>query len=141
MGKGRNKDTHVKHLAPLAGPVEKPRCPDHLEGLARREFLRLAREIDSLTTKDEHALTIYCKAYARWRLAEDRLDQHGCTQDYKGFERQSPWVQISNEASKVMRELLREFGLTPAARKKLMEQQPTREPDAFDSFITRKNAG
>lgn len=55
-----------------------PRCPAHLDRVARNEWRRLATpmfEAGVLTLADRAALAAYCQAYARWVEAEEKLKE------------------------------------------------------------------
>lgn len=105
-----------------------PPCPDHLDGDARREWDRITPELLTaglLCTVDMAALAMYCVAYSRWRLAEERIrffatmDQAGAglVQTTKnGFEQLSQWMIVSKMAQDQLFKYLAEFGLSPVAR-------------------------
>ena len=62
-----------------AGPTPPdalPRCPVHLDAVARKEWRRLAAplwKMGVLTVADRAALAAYCQAWSRWVEAEERL--------------------------------------------------------------------
>lgn len=142
-GKGRHASSRPKTI-PIQTETKrngKPSRPDVLQGESLAEWDRMVKLLDKLEIlhrADGSALALYCTQYARWKKAEEELAEHGYTQLVKDFERQSPWVQISNDATKMMKELLKEFGLTPASRAKLMpetEQKPAQ--NAVVSFLQK----
>src|SRR6056297_3348266 len=76
-----------------------PRCPEHLDPVARKEWRRLARplfEAGILTVADRAAFAAYCQAWSRW-------------------------IGIANKQSELMGRYLAELGLTPTARTRLAE--------------------
>ena len=62
-------------------PVKKaPSCPKWLEPEAKKEWRRLAKQMEQigiLTEVDMAAFAGYCQAYARWKEAEEFITQHG----------------------------------------------------------------
>ena len=56
-----------------------PRCPDHLDHVARKEWRRLATPLHTaglLTLADRAALAAYCQAWSRWVEAEQKLAEN-----------------------------------------------------------------
>lgn len=62
-------------------PVKKaPPCPKWLETEAKKEWRRLAKQMEQLgilTEVDMTAFAGYCQAYARWKEAEEFISRHG----------------------------------------------------------------
>ena len=62
-------------------PAKKaPSCPKWLEPEAKKEWRRLAKQMEQigiLTEVDMAAFAGYCQAYARWKEAEEFITQHG----------------------------------------------------------------
>ncbi len=57
-----------------------PRCPAHLCPEARAEWKRISKKLHTLgllTELDAAALALYCQAYGRWVLAEQKLAEFG----------------------------------------------------------------
>ena len=57
-----------------------PACPKWLEDEAKKEWRRLAKQMEQLgilTQVDMAAFAGYCQAYARWKEAEEFITQHG----------------------------------------------------------------
>ena len=57
-----------------------PRCPAWLEDEAKKEWRRMAKQLENLgilTEIDMAAFAGYCQAYARWKEAEEFITQHG----------------------------------------------------------------
>lgn len=105
-----------------------PDAPDFLDGAARAEWERITPELERtgmLTRVDTAALAMYCQAFARWRLAELRIqraaeaapDDAGLVKrSPNGFDQLSYWSVISNKAQEQLHRYLQEFGLSPSAR-------------------------
>ncbi len=97
-----------------------PKCPSWLDPEARKEWRRVAPELERLgllTGVDRAALAGYCQAYARWRQAEKVLDEKGLTfTTATGYEAPRPEATIARQMMVQMRAFCVEFGLTPSAR-------------------------
>jgi len=102
-----------------------PRCPEHLDPVARKEWRRLARplfEAGILTVADRAAFAAYCQAWSRWVEAETKLREGPkLIRSPSGYVQQSPWIGIANKQSELMGRYLAELGLTPTARTRLAE--------------------
>lgn len=100
-----------------------PRCPDHLNDVARKEWRRLATplfEAGLLTLADRAALAAYCQAYARWVEAEEHLKRTPVLlKAPSGYVQQSPWLSVANKQMELMGRYMTELGLTPIARSRL----------------------
>ena len=139
------KPTAVKRLTGNPGkralndrepePGGRATCPRWLSDEARREWRRLAGELQRLgllTTVDRSAMAAYCAAYARWVEAERALKTGGMVvMTSNGNEIQSPWLSIANKAIEQMVKLAAEFGMTPAARTRI-KAQPKDETSLAD---------
>ena len=106
-------------------PVKKaPACPKWLEPEAKKEWRRLAKQMESigiLTDVDMAAFASYCQAYARWKEAEEFLTQHGTiVKTPSGYWQQVPQVSIAQTYNKIMTKLATEFGLTPSSRSRIV---------------------
>ena len=63
----------------------------------------------------------YCQAYARWKDAEEFITQHGTiVKTPSGYWQQVPQVSIAQTYLKLMNRLAEQFGLTPAARSRIV---------------------
>jgi P27 family predicted phage terminase small subunit len=120
MPKPLNQDSPIGAL---------PRCPAHLNAVARREWRRLAGPMHSagmLSTADRAALAAYCQTYARWVEAEERLKETPVLiKAPSGYPQQSPWLSIANKQLELMGRYMAELGLTPSARARLPDIQST----------------
>ena len=102
-----------------------PACPRWLRPEAknvwRRMIPRLA-DMRILTHVDQDALAAYCQIYARWKAAEEFIQQHGevyPVRDEKGNVRRMkvyPQVSIAASLLQMLRSFMQEFGMTPSAR-------------------------
>ena len=100
-----------------------PKCPSWLEPDAKKEWRRLAKELEAmglLTRIDMAVFAGYCQAYARWKEAEEFISKHGSIlKTASGYIQQIPQVSIAQQNLKQMRNFCSELGLTPSARSRL----------------------
>lgn len=97
-----------------------PRCPSWLEEEAKKEWKRMARQLEHLgilTEIDMAAFAGYCQAYARWKEAEEYISENGAViQTPSGYYQQIPQVSIAQTYLKIMNRFCEQFGLTPSSR-------------------------
>lgn len=114
--------------------------------IARAEWRRVVRELSAvpglLTRVDADALAMYCETYARWVIASQKLATDGmvvemATQSGGKYIAASPYMAIVNQCLKTMKQLLSEFGMTPASRTRIQVERPPEE-DPFDEFLSRR---
>lgn len=123
------------HVRP-AGGLRKagiPRCPDHLDHVARKEWRRLVRplfEAGIVTVADRAALAAYCQCYSQWAEAVGKLrETPKLIRTPSGYVQQSPWIGIANKQLELMGRYMTELGLSPVARSRLdMPADSTHEP-------------
>ncbi|MEZ4714288.1 MAG: phage terminase small subunit P27 family [Caldilineaceae bacterium] len=150
------KPTHLKILQGNPGKrainkaepkpaAKKPSAPKHLTGEAKREWTRMSKrlyELGLLTEVDRAALAMYCTTWARYVRAEEelsRVDVEWVAKTDRGYQHQSAWLQVSNQAMKLMKGLLVEFGMTPSSRSKVTVTKEEEE-NPFDKFLGRRAA-
>lgn len=101
-----------------------PACPKWLEPEAKKEWRRLAKKMEQLgilTEVDMAAFAGYCQAYARWKEAEEFIQQHGTIfKTPSGYPQQVPHVSIAQTYLKIMNRFAEQFGLTPASRSRII---------------------
>lgn len=118
---------------------EIPQCPRHLSDEAKKEWHRIVKDLfeAGLFTKiDRPALAAYCQAYGRWVEAEAHLEDEDFVQvTDKGYQYQTPWLSIANQAMKQMHNFLAEFGMTPAARSRVNATPPKEEADELEQLL------
>lgn len=105
-----------------------PKCPSWLDKEAKREWKRMAPELEKLgllTVIDGTAFAAYCQAYSRWRAAEETLQKHGTVfKTPSGYIQQLPQVSIARNYAKLMKDFCAQFGMTPATRSSI-DLRPT----------------
>jgi len=101
-----------------------PPCPKWLEPEAKKEWRRLAKqmeEIGILTEVDMAAFAGYCQAWARYKEAEEFITQHGTiVKTPSGYYQTIPQVSIAQTYLKIMNRIAEQFGLTPASRSRII---------------------
>ena len=115
----------------------RPKCPDYLDELAKREWRRLVPILERmrvLTEADGIALASLCQQYAMLQQAQAKLHKTGLLlKTRSGYIQQSPLVGIITAAVDQVNKLCREFGLTPAARTRLtVAPEPEPEDDVWE---------
>lgn len=135
MAGRRPKPTRIKKLAGNPGkrklndrepvPVGVAACPSHLDAAARREWKRVApalAEMGVLSSVDQAALAAYCANYSLWVQAAKRLKKSKAltVQTGNGGSIANPLIRIQAQALDQMRKFMIEFGMTPAARSRIV---------------------
>lgn len=122
-----------------------PPCPKHLQGEARAEWRRMSRELHRLgllTVIDRAALAVYCQLWARWVKAETTVARLGevVKAPESDYPMQNPYLSIANVALKQMKSYLVEFGMTPAARTRLVVPEPAERDTTEEQLFGRRRA-
>lgn len=109
--------------------------PDFLDAEALAEWNRIIPElyqVGLITLPDRAALVGYCLAWSTVEKAERALA--GARLIYRrgtGGAAPNPFLTIRNDALRVMKSFLAEFGMTPASRVRLGDQRPTAPTNPF----------
>ncbi len=103
------------------------KAPESLGTIGKKEWKRMykliEKECKDFTDKDLTLLEVYCKNYEKWIKSEKFLDENGYSYICStGYPSQYPEVTISNNAQKQMISAMRELGLSPASRSKIIKQ-------------------
>ena len=101
-----------------------------------------------LTRVDGKALAAYCHCFARWFEAEKELEKLGIIveepilggpindREIVGYKyKRNPAVSISNDALRLMRAYLVEFGMTPSSRTRIRIEKPDEAEDPAEKFF------
>ena len=103
-----------------------PRCPEHPDERARKEWRRLVpvlQRMGVLTEADGLALANLCQTYSTLIRAQEKLNESGILyQTPSGYVMQNPLLSVVNQCVDTITKLSREFGLTPAARTRIVAQ-------------------
>jgi P27 family predicted phage terminase small subunit len=115
-----------------------PECPAHLDAEAKREWRRVAPQLDELgllTVLDGPALAIYCAAWSRWVAANKQVDELGLTVPGRnGIPKANPYIAVANQAQRLMMSMAAEFGMTPSSRSRI-RVVPSPASDSFDELL------
>lgn len=130
--------------------------PDGLPPLAVQEWnfiVPMLSQLGVLTEIDGKALAAYCEYFAQWREALDEVRERGITLDEpittpyvnargeKCVEivghkyKRNPAVTIANDAAKIMKSFLVEFGLTPSSRGRLRIEGKPDADDPLEAYL------
>ena len=118
-----------------------PACPKWLEPEAKKEWRRLAKQMEAigiLTEVDMAAFAGYCQAYARWKEAEEFITQHGTiVKTPSGYWQQVPQVSIAQTYLKIMNKFAEQFGLTPSSRSRIIASNggPADAADEMENLL------
>jgi P27 family predicted phage terminase small subunit len=96
-----------------------PGCPAHLDGEARAEWDRVAKELHDkgvLAQVDRAALACYCQAWGRLCEAEVKVRDMGLVLEGEKGSYQNPWLFVANKAMEQIKAFAAEFGMTPSSR-------------------------
>lgn len=104
-----------------------PTCPSWLSDAAKKEWKRLAPELNRigiLTEVDRNQFAAYCEAFAKFVETKELAEEEGFTYEVTNRQgettiKRNPLVPMSMEYLKVAKSLAGEFGLTPSARTKI----------------------
>ena len=123
-----------------------PRCPAWLEDEAKKEWRRMAKQLEHLgilTEIDMAAFAGYCQAYARWKEAEEFSTQHGTiVKTPSGYWQQVPQVSIAQTYLKIMNKFCEQFGLTPSARSRIStDSGEDKQNDEMELLLVKGGAG
>ena len=126
-------------------PERTPSPPAFLSDTAAevwRDLGKLLRDAGLFTVVDRYALAMFCAVAARWMEAERKLQQAGAviTSEAGGMY-QNPWLHVANKAWGQMRQMLSEFGLTPAERSRLKTVVADEEPTLAEMLFQMVDDG
>ena len=130
-----------------AGAASAPRCPDWLDDECKAVWRSVVADLKTLGVLDRadvHSLACYCRTFVRWQKAEAFLDKHGeviAIKDNEGRVKclqQVPQVAIARSCLEVLTRYQREFGMTPAARSRMVIEREAPQ-DEFEAFLARAN--
>jgi len=123
-----------------------PECPDWIDDIAKAHWRHIVPQLHAmgvLARIDQDALAAYCKAYARWRNAEEFIQHKGevyTIKDDNGrvrYVQQWPQVSIAQQMYKTILRLQQEFGLTPSSRSRINVSVVSPVEDEFEEFLRK----
>ena len=116
-----------------------PKCPSWLETEAKKEWRRVAKQLEQLgilTEVDMAAFSGYCQAYARWKEAEEFISKHGTiVKTPSGYWQQVPQISIASNYLKIMSRFCEQFGLTPSARSRIVADKAVNGDDPMELML------
>lgn len=138
-------------------PAIIPKCPKHLDHEARKEWRRMAKELEPLgmlTNLDMAVLASYCQAYSMWATATLKLQEQGMIfkipgktttkimkdgtekteQTGGGYPMINPWWTVINKANEQMVKALVEIGMSPSSRSRV-KVTPKKQEDPAEDFL------
>jgi len=128
---------------PIAGektnplPSEAPAPPDHLSEEAQAEWDRIVpplARIGALATVDRAVLTLYCETWADFlRYQKEQRGRPTMVAGPNGIEYPDPLIKLVSDTRKSAAALLRDLGLTPASRQRIMPG-PDEEDETGDAL-------
>ena len=146
--RGNPSDKPLNDAEPKPSPG-RPERPRDLHGLARKEWDSTVPELEAmgvLARVDAKALAAYCREYANWIRAEKDCQKRGLILEEPIVTRdgvqigvrvkRNPAVQVANDALRLMKAFMIEFGMTPAARSRIRIEKPKQE-DQLETFLKR----
>ena len=136
-GNPGKRQLNINEPKPLA---KAPSCPKWMDPEAKKEWRRLSKKMEQigiLTEIDMAAFAGYCQAYARWKAAEEFISKHGSiVKTPSGYWQQVPQVSIAQQYMKAMQKFAEQFGLTPAARSRIVaDNSKTEYMDDMDRLL------
>lgn len=138
-------DTHKRrrHTVEPEAPKDRPECPEHLGEIATDQWHHVTEQLDKmglLSVADRTALEMYCSAYERYRLAEEKIKQFGevIISPKTKYPMVSPYVSVLNKNLDTCRRYQLEFGMTPAGRSRLAVPKDSSPTGNLMTFVNGK---
>lgn len=134
-GRSEGRDSGGRKVPVVPGFVrDAPQPPEWLSTEARAEWDRVVPEllrVQLLKPIDRAMLAAYCVTWARLVQAQRELDADGTVlgQNSQGRVRH-PAVQVIEGATRELRQLAAEFGLTPSSEQRVAQPEGDSDPDA-----------
>ena len=133
----------LKGKRPLNRNEPKPRpiapsCPRWLDPEARKEWRRLAPELERLgllTVLDRAVFAIYCTCWSDFKMFSEIIRREGAViSGHRGVPRKHPLLPALHWAMDAVRVWSQEFGLTPLSRSRLSipQTEDTADPPWLD---------
>lgn len=118
--------------------VSIPDMPPILAGDAAIEWERVTKQLQSMgmvTQVDMALLAVYCQAWGDFCEAVRVINRDGYTiKSKRGGGRRNPMLTVKQQACEILIQTAAHFGLSPAARAKMMAPQ-AKQRDKFEEFL------
>ena len=133
LARGTDRDHHNQrsNKAEPDSPAGRPRCPSHLDSIAKAEWRHICKIMEGMGTLSpayQRSLELYVTAYSNYRRALEQVEKHG--QAIVGVDKNGQTVvgrnPFSAEAHRwrdACMRLLTEFGLTPSSKTRVMDER------------------
>ena len=113
-------------LTPKSDNIKRPKWLKH-DTVAQREWRKIVPELKRLgllTNIDTTALAIYCEAVSKYVEAVENIKENGSLVEYTNTAGETnmvknPAIHVKEKHYKIIKDMLKEFGLTPASRASL----------------------
>jgi P27 family predicted phage terminase small subunit len=116
-----------------------PACPVELAEAAQAEWRRVADELHTLgllTRLDRAALAAYCQAWGEWLEAVAAVRRAGpVVKAPSGYPMLNPHLTVASQAFARIKAMLVEFGMSPAARARVVARSMEDEDDEAARFF------
>jgi P27 family predicted phage terminase small subunit len=110
-----------------------PSCPAELGDAAKQEWRRVGKDLQRLgllSNIDRAGLATYCEAWGQWLEAIAAVQLSGAVvKAPSGYPILNPHLSVANQAYQRMKAMLVEFGMTPAARSRIVVSPAETEED------------
>src|SRR3954452_3736828 len=110
-----------------------PSCPAELGDAAKQEWRRVGKDLQRLgllSNIDPAGLATYCEAWGQWLEAIAAVQLSGAVvKAPSGYPILNPHLAVANQAYQRMKAMLVEFGMTPAARSRIVATPAETEED------------
>lgn len=137
-----SKKVNFDNLIEKYDEGEYPKVPEHLktDAIASKEWERLApmlARIKVLTPLDIQLFEMYCKSYSRYRTAEAEMDKLKTVyfKTKSDYIQQLPQYSVSTTSSKICREIMAEFGMTPSSRARMELPNEVSDNDKMEDLL------
>jgi len=134
-------DARKEAEAKLRPNDDKVRPPGWLDGVAKKEFKRIVKELKEIglvTNVDVNALALYCDAYSNYVKCSQIIEEEGLMVEYTNKAAETnkvphPLLTKKKQLHEQMKSLAVEFGLTPSSRAKLaLPKEEPKQPTPFE---------
>ncbi|PWK05311.1 phage terminase small subunit P27 family [Tumebacillus permanentifrigoris] len=120
-------------------PTDKVKCPTWLDKESKKIWKSLQEDLSNLgllTNIDVVKLAIFCDSVSKYRDATAKINEQGLTIQYTNAAgatnpMKNPHISIANMYAAMIKQYGGLFGLSPAARLKLMAPPEDKKKDAF----------
>lgn len=151
------KPSHLQAIEgnPAKRPINKkepkptkgvPEVPEYFNEREAYWFNEIGNKLDKygvMTTLDAHSLEMLIKAYSEYREADEGIKAEGMIIKTVGYNKQpvtktNPLVPIRADAWKKVTSILKEFGMTPSSRTKIVSDNPEGKDDSSSEVMIEK---